>query len=75
MALHGLISVNGQPLGSWKAQRIEPREVDEDTVGTYEVEVTMRDGESMRTTLTHRYGDGAVALLHAMLGEFLEVER
>lgn len=76
MALHGTIEVNGHQIGSWSAVREwEPakraEKEDPDDVYVYAWGVSFKDLEGNVTTrngrLSHRYGDGAVALVEAVL--------
>ena len=69
MALHGLIEVNGIPVGDWSAQRIKG---DEGELCTYKCEVsaqhrTLKYPETVRFELQHHYDSGAVELAAAVL--------
>lgn len=70
MALHGLIAMNGTPIGAWTAVRRE--KLDDaphpDTVYTYDCDVEMDSialggSRRVKVVVTHRYGDGALALV------------
>lgn len=72
MALHGSVAVNGAEIARWSARRVAPGGWPEaDDLCTYECEVTTQQGEGMRATLEHRYGDGALALLRKILDTHL----
>ena len=71
MALHGLIEVNGIPVGDWSAQRIKG---DEGELCTYKCEVsaqhrTLKYPETVRFELQHHYDSGAVELAGSVLLE------
>lgn len=73
MSLHGSILINGHPIASWSARRLDVLD-DEDAYYTYEweyvefysqfpgVQKERRTGQ-----IEHRYSDGAAALAGAIL--------
>lgn len=79
--LHGDIRVNGQHLGEWKAERAS--HIDEapgpDDVVVYACEariVSTPQGNPAvleRFDVTHRFGDGALALAARVLGQAYNV--
>lgn len=76
MSLGAEVWVNRRRVGAIVVQRKTNLDgahaLDEDTVSEYSVYV--RDGDGItNTTVRHRYGDGALALLHRAVGQALEV--
>lgn len=71
MALHGLVSINGSTLGGWSITRREKGDDHPaaDQVFSYDVDLQLvpeaagRRDRKANLVITHRYGDGAVALM------------
>lgn len=68
MSLHGDISVNGEPIGWWTAQRIA---TSPDQVHTYRWRAEADHG-LLTGTLTHQYRDGAALLAALVLRAYIE---
>lgn len=82
MSMHFDLMINLNQIGHFYVQRIDPvcdpSEIDPDQMCVYRVEI---QGEFSPTrginllysnTTKHRFGDGAWALIHKALGEYLE---
>ena len=70
MARHGTIAVNGEIVGMWSAQRVEPMPPPSgDTLCTYRCTVVEHgpQGVSVDFEVEHRWGAGAVALAALVL--------
>lgn len=69
--LHGEIKVNGRYIGGWRlvAQRDTPGRPG--MVGTYAGEVE-HNGRRTPVVVEHAYDDGALVLMHKMLGAVIE---
>lgn len=79
MALHGEIKANGMTIGAWEAQRAAGEKADPgpDDLVTYDCMVrqdsTLQGNEAVleRFEVTHRFGEGALALAALVLEEGL----
>lgn len=77
MALHGSIEINHQLIGYWSAVRRSAKtQQTPDAVNVYDCEVhSSWNGEIYlrRFEVTHRYGDGAVALAARVLSRYSDL--
>lgn len=65
MALHSLLKVNDQTIGSFYAQRLTGGDRPDD-INTYKIEIhkgAWADQDVHEFEITHRYGDGAWLLV------------
>lgn len=73
MALHGSVKINQNVIGGYSIRRKNPPFVVADTVCTYEWRVLYTDfnghNHHYKGIITHRYGDGAFALISKVLAE------
>lgn len=72
--LHGTITINGNDIGGWTAVAIRdfPAMVAAGTSCDYSCDVT-HNGRTIRVIVEHAYDDGALVLLHKILGAVIPI--
>lgn len=74
MALHFELKVNGKPIGSFYARRLNPGIPRPSTINSYEYSVEA-DGKTYEGEVQHRFGDGAWILVRKVLESVEQSER
>ncbi|MDH6199223.1 hypothetical protein M2272_005891 [Mycobacterium frederiksbergense] len=75
MSVYVDMQINNDPLTSIGITRTSERGSQPDSVNTYRWVLYRDQSGKTEGFVEHRYGDGAVALVHKVLGAVLEVDR